>query len=75
MNFLLLFSVILPESSEVVIILLYTGDCILFWYLHPHTSLAGALGQFAFSCASYFIMIVHRIGAKAIDEGGEVVST
>ena len=40
--------------------------------------MAGAFGQFAFSCASYFIVIVHRIGAGAIDEGGEggeVVST
>ena len=39
---------------------------------HPHTSMTGAFGQFAFSCASYFIVIVHRIGAGAIDEGGEV---
>ena len=37
--------------------------------------MAGAFGQFAFSCASYFIVIVHRIGAGAIDEGGKVVST
>ena len=50
----------------------------MFLIPHPHTSLAGAFGQFAFSCASYFIVIVHRIGAGAIDEGGEggeVVST
>ena len=51
----------------------------VYWGLYlvlipsPHTSLAGAFGQFAFCCASYFIVIVHRIGAKAIDEGGEVV--
>ena len=70
-EFFSFFSVILQESSEVVIILLYTGDCI-FWNLHPHTSLAEAFGQFAFCCASYFIVIVHRIGAKAINEGGEV---
>ena len=35
--------------------------------------MAGAFGQFAFSCASYFIVIVHRIGAGAIDEGGGVL--